>query len=205
MKVLAINGSPRSRGNTYLSLKVVTDTLEKLGVETEILQVGHLDIRGCIACNKCSDGQGCVLADDRFRAWCAKVQEADGLLIGSPVYYSGIAGTLKSFLDRVFYCSDGLRHKVASAVVALRRSGGVATFDQINHYFLLTEMLIAPSFYWNVIHGGAPGEAAKDTEGMTLLENLGQNMAWMLKMQEQTAKTLPPPSQVKREWMNFIR
>lgn len=205
MKVIAINGSPKSKGNTYHGLKTVCDVIEQEGIETEIIHIGKMDIKDCKACGGCSGGH-CVLSNDQFKEIINKIYEADGILLGSPVYYAGISGTMKCFLNRLFYPSGRrLRHKVAASLVVPRRSGGVSSYDQFNHYFLIGELLIAPSYYWNVIHGGSPGEILEDGEGMSILHNLGQNIAWMIKMKEATKETLPPPAAYKREWTNFIR
>lgn len=205
MKVIAINGSPKPQGNTYVALMTVCNELNKQGIETEILHIGNMEIKGCIGCRRCKDHH-CIFSGDELRNIFDCIHEADGLLLGSPVYYSGIAGTMKCFLDRLFYSSQGsLRLKVGASVVAVRRSGGVATFDQLNHYFLISEMLLAPSYYWNVIHGTAPGEVTQDGEGMSVMRNLANNMAWMLKMKASTQSVLPIPDPIPREYTNFVR
>jgi multimeric flavodoxin WrbA len=205
MKVVAINGSPKPRGNTYQSLKIVCDELENQNIETEIIHIGNMDINGCTSCRRCSDGH-CIFSDENLREIVTKVHEADGIILGSPVYYASIAGTMKCFLDRLFYASQGkMRLKVGAAVAVLRRSGGVTTFDQLNNYFLISEMMIAPSFYWNAIHGGAPGEIQEDEEGVSVMKNLANNMAWMLKIKDSTKESVPVPTQIKRSWTNFIR
>lgn len=205
MKVIAINGSPKPKGNTYLALKTVCDELEKQNIETEIIHIGNMELKGCISCGRCKDGH-CHYSDDTLRGIVERIYSADGLLLGSPVYYAGIAGTMKSFLDRLFFASAGkLRLKVGASVAVLRRSGGVATFDQLNNYFLISEMLIAPSYYWNAVHGGAPGEVLQDYEGISVIKNLANNMAWMLKIKEYSKDALPVPVPVERDWTNFIR
>lgn len=205
MKVVAINGSPKPRGNTYLSLKAVCDELEAQTIETEIIHVGNMTLKGCISCGQCKDGY-CRFADDTLTKIVDKIYEADALLIGSPVYYSGIAGTLKCFLDRLFYPSKGrMRLKIGAAVVVLRRSGGVATFDQLNHYFLISDMMIAPSNYWNVIHGALPGEVEQDGEGTAILKDLATNMGWMLQIKEFSKEACPIPAPPARVRTNFIR
>ena len=205
MKVIALNGSPKPKGNTWHALSQVCEVLEKEGVETEILHVGNLDVKGCISCGRCKDGY-CIHSNENLKDMIDKIFAADGLILGSPVYYAGIAGNFKSFLDRLFYAGKGrLRLKVGASIAIPRRSGGVTTFDQLNNYFLISEMLVAPSYYWNVIHGGSPGEILGDTEGLSVLNNLGQNMAWMIKMREATKDTLPAPEAYPRSWMNFIR
>ncbi len=205
MKVIALNGSPKPKGNTWNTLRTVCDVLNKNDIETEILHVGNMEIRGCIACGRCKEGY-CVHSDEVLKEIVDKIYAADGLILGSPVYYAGISGTFKSFLDRLFYASHGkMRLKVGASIAIPRRSGGMTTFDQLNNFFLISEMLIAPSYYWNVIHGGRPGEVLEDTEGMAVLNNLGQNMTWMLQMREATRDTLPHPAPYPRAWMNFIR
>jgi multimeric flavodoxin WrbA len=205
MKVIAINGSPKPKGNTYIALKTVCDELENQGIETEILHVGNMEIKGCIGCGRCSAGH-CVFSDEQMHRIVDKVHAADGLLLGSPVYYASIAGTMKSFLDRLFFPNRGqLRLKVGASIAVPRRSGGVTTFDQLNNYFLISEMMITPSYYWNVIHGGAPGEVTQDGEGMSVLKNLANNMAWMIKVKDYSKNSFPVPNPTPREWTNFIR
>lgn len=205
MKVIAINGSPRQKGNTYLALKTVCDELERKNIETEIFTIGNRNIKGCIACGRCKDGH-CIFYDDELTGIADKIFSADGLLLGSPVYYAGISGTMKSFLDRLFFASQGrLRLKVGAAITVSRRSGEVAVFDQLNHYFLLSEMLVAPSYYWNVIHGGDPGEIYQDEEGMAILKNLANNMAWMLQIKDFSKEAFPIPESYPRSWTNFVR
>ncbi|MDF2942847.1 MAG: hypothetical protein K0S01_1705 [Herbinix sp.] len=205
MKVIAINGSPKPKGNTYLALKTACDELEKQSIETEIIHVGNMEIKGCISCGRCTEGH-CVFSDEKLRGIVDKIHEADGLLLGSPVYYASIAGTMKCFLDRLFYPSRGrMRLKVGAAVAVLRRSGGVTTFDQLNNYFLISEMMVAPSFYWNAVHGAAPGEVFEDAEGISGLKNLANNMAWMLNIKEYSKDSYPVPEPVERAWTNFVR
>lgn len=209
MKAIAINGSPKSKGNTYHSLCAVGNELEAAGINFEILHVGHLSIHGCIACGKCIENRDgkCTISGDDFNSLLPKISAADGLLIGSPVYYSGIAGTMKSFLDRLFFVSGAngnfFRHKVGAAVVAVRRSGGSSTLDALNHYLNYTEMIIATSNYWNIIHGFTPGEVSLDKEGVQIMRVLGKNMAWLMTMKE--ASGITPPKKEEKEIMNFIR
>ncbi len=211
MKVIAINGSPKKEGNTYHALRMVGDEIIAAGIEFEILHIGHKMIHGCLACGKCAvnKDEKCVIKTDDINKWLQQVKEADGFIIGSPVYYAGIAGTMKSFLDRMFYVSGSngglFRHKVAAAVAAVRRSGGSVTFDSLNHYLNNGEMIIATSNYWNVIHGRTPGEANQDLEGMQAMRILGKNMAWLLKMKAATAAAIEPPKKEVKEVTNFIR
>jgi multimeric flavodoxin WrbA len=211
MKVIAINGSPKKEGNTYQALQMVGAELAAAGIEFEILHIGHKLIHGCTACGKCAvnKDEKCVLKTDDLNFWIQQMKAADGIIIGSPVHYSGIAGTMKSFLDRAFYVagSNGglFRHKVAAAVVALRRTGGSATLDSLYHYLTYSEMIIATSCYWNVIHGRIAGEVGQDVEGVQIMRVLGKNMAWLLKMKEATSGSIEPPLKEKKEVTNFIR
>jgi len=205
MKVIAINGSPKVKGNTYLALKTVCDELEAHNIETEIIHVGHMELKGCIACNRCNEGH-CVFSNDDLREIVNKIHAADGLILGSPVYYAGIAGTMKSFLDRLFYpLQDQLRLKVGASVAVVRRSGGMTTFDQLNHYFLISEMMITPSFYWNVAHGTIPGDVSSDFEAISVLKNLANNMSWMLNIKDYSKNAFPLPDSEPRSITNFIR
>ncbi len=211
MKVVAFNGSPRKEGNTYQAIKIVTGELEKAGIETEIIHVGHKAIRGCIACGKCIENRDekCSFTGDDVNEWIQKIKSADGVIFGSPVYYAGVNGTMKAFLDRAFYVANAngglFRHKVGAAVVALRRSGGVSTFDQLNHYLAFSEMLIPSANYWNVIHGTLPGEALQDEEGLQIMRVLGKNMAWLLKLVEKGRGVVEEPAMEPKTKMNFIR
>ena len=209
MKVVAFNGSPRKEGNTYHAIKMVAEELEKEGIEVEIVQVGDKAIRGCMGCNGCMKNRDekCVIAGDEVNAWIQKMKAADGIIIGSPVHYAAIGGAMKSFLDRAFYVANlgFLRHKVGGAVVAVRRSGGVTTFNQLNNYLNYTEMLIPGTNYWNVIHGFAPGEARQDAEGCQIMRVLGQNMAWLLKLVEHGKGAVVEPAGERKILTNFVR
>ncbi len=204
MKVIAINGSPRANGNTYTALKKVTDVLEENGIETEIIHIGNKNIAGCKGCAACVKLGKCVQDGDCVNETALKLAEADGMLIGSPVYYAGINGTLKCFLDRVFYTSASkFRFKVGAPVVVLRRGGAIHVYDTINSYFGISEMIQVPAVYWNAVHGAAPGEAAQDAEGMQIMESIGRNMAYILKMKEQSS--VKPPEPLQKIKTNFIR
>lgn len=208
MKVIAINGSPKENGNTYHAIKMVADELEKQGISTEIIHIGNKTIRGCLACGGCAQNKNekCVI-NDEVNEIIQKMKAADGILIGSPVYYASIAGTMKCFLDRAFYvagANGGLyRHKAGASVVAVRRSGEVATFDHLNHYFTLGEMFMASSNYWNVIHGRLPGEVLQDEEGVQIMRVLGKNMGFLIKQLKN--KTVALPEQEAKIMTNFIR
>jgi len=211
MKVIAINGSPKKKGNTFLALNMVGNEIKASGIEFEILHIGHKMIHGCTACGKCAvnKDEKCIIKTDELNQWIQRIKEADGIIIGSPVYYAGIPGTMKSFLDRLFYVSGSngglFRQKVAAAVVAVRRTGGSVTFDSLNHYLTYNEMIIATSNYWNVIHGRDAGEVDKDGEGKQIMRVLGKNMTWLLKMKETTAGMIELPKKEKKEYTNFIR
>ena len=202
MKVLLINGSPRKDGNTAIALNEMIKVFEKEGIETEIIHIGHKDIRGCIACGKCRQLGKCVF-DDIVAEAGEKLAQADGLVVGSPVYYASANGTVTSFMDRLFYSNRGdLRMKVGASVAVARRGGQTTTFDQLNKYFTISGMPVASGQYWNSVHGGAPGEAAQDLEGLQTMRTLGQNMAWMLKNMENGAEH---PEYEKRLRTDFIR
>ena len=210
MKVLAFNGSPRGEGNTCHAIKMVIAELESEGIEAEIIQVGNKAIRGCTACGRCRENQDecCVLLGDEVNSWIQKMKHADGLILGSPVHFSGMAGAMKSFLDRAFYVSgvngNLLRHKVGTAVVAVRRSGGLPTFQQLNNFLLYSEMLLPTSNYWNVLHGTQPGEALQDLEGVQIMRVLGRNMAWLMKLVEYGKDRVLPPPRENKTFMSFI-
>ena len=181
MKVLILNGSPRSEGNTAISLKELAATLEAEGVETETIQVGDQDIRGCMACGACSKLGKCVY-DDSVNDIAAKFEDADGLIVASPVYYASANATLIACLDRLFYSSKfDKTMKVGARVVIARRGGCSATFDELNKYFTICGMPVCSSQYWNSVHGRAPGDATQDTEGLQTMRTLARNMAFLMK------------------------
>jgi len=208
MHVVAINGSPKAEGNTYISIKIVTDELEKQGISTEIIHIGNKNIRGCIACGGCAKNKNekCVI-DDEVNAAIQKMKAADGIIIGSPVYYASIAGTMKCFLDRAFYvagANGGLfRNKVGASIAVARRSGELATFDHLNHYFLIAESFLASSNYWNATHGRLPGDVLKDEEGVQIMRVLGKNMGYLL--QQLNNSPLPLPEKEAKIMTSFIR
>lgn len=210
MKVVAFNGSPKKEGNTYYALKVVAEELVKEGIEVEIVHVGDKIIRGCLACNMCAKNKNerCII-DDEVNDWIQKMKNADGIILGSPVHYASIAATMKAFLDRAFYVASAngglFRHKVGAAVVTVRRSGGVTTFDQLNNYLNYSEMLIPTSNYWNVIHGARPGEIMQDDEGVQILRILGKNMAWLMKLIDNGKEKVKEPEKERKIVTNFIR
>jgi multimeric flavodoxin WrbA len=190
---------------------MVTAELEAAGIETEIVTVGDQAIRGCIACGMCAKNRDekCVLSGDEVNTWIQQIKGADGVLLGSPVHYAALSGAMKSFLDRAFYVAGmngGLfRHKVGAALVAVRRSGGIPAWEQLNNFLMYSEMLIPTSNYWNVIHGRMPGEVAQDEEGVQIMRVLGKNMAWLLQLVEHGKGAVTPPAQEKKAYMHFIR
>lgn len=205
-KVLMINGSPHEFGCTYTALKEVADTLEKNGVETEILYLGIKPVAGCIACGKCGQTGRCVFNDQVNRVL-EKLAEYQGIVVGSPVYFAGPTGQICAFLDRLFYCGgDRMKGKVAAAVVSCRRGGATAAFDRLNKYFTISNMHVAGSQYWNQIHGKTPAQAVKDLEGLQTMRTLGQNMAWFIKsIAAGEAAGLAAPEYEKTQITNFIR
>lgn len=211
MKVVAFNGSPKKEGNTYHAIRTVADELEKQGIEVEIIHIGNKVIRGCMACNGCARNQNeeCVMKNDEVNVWIQKMKEADGIILGSPTHYSAIAGTMKSFLDRAFYVASvnqGLfRHKVGVSVVADRRSGGIPVFDQLNNFLLYSEMIVPSSNYWNVAYGTDPKEVKEDAEGMQIMQVLGQNMAWLMKVMEAGKPLVEENPREEKVFTNFIR
>ena len=211
MQVLAFNGSPKAEGNTFHALKMVAHELENEGIATQIIHVGDKAIRGCVACNQCraNRNEQCVLPGDEVNEWLQKMKRADGILLGSPVHYAGVGATMKCFLDRAFYVSGAnggmLRHKVGAGLVAVRRSGGLPAFQQLNNYLCYAEMLLPTANYWNVIHGAAPGEVAQDVEGLQIMRLLGKNMAYLLKLVENGRGRIAPPQAEIKAAMSFVR
>ena len=180
-KVLLINGSPHPNGCTAAALKEMIPVLEREGIETELIHIGNRDIRGCISCNSCSKTGKCVFSDP-VNEIAPKFEAADGLVIGSPVYYGSPNGTLLSFLDRLFYSTSFSKHmKVGAAVVSARRGGNTASFDVLNKYFTISGMPVASSTYWNQVHGFTAADVAKDLEGLQTMRNLAANMAFLIR------------------------
>ena len=185
MKVLLINGSPHKKGNTFLALSEAAKTLEQQGIETEVVQIGVKAVRGCIACGQCRVKQlgRCVFDDDVCNRIVEKLDDADALIVGSPVYFASPNGTLLSLLDRLFYSNlhTDWTMKVGASVSIARRGGATTTMDVLNNYFLKTNMPVVPSQYWSIAHGTDPGEVVRDEEGMQTMRQLGLNMAFMIK------------------------
>ena len=205
MKVLMVNGSPRPEGNTYAALQEMEKIFREEGIETEILNIGSKDIRGCIACGSCAKNGKCVF-DDMVNEAAPKFAECDGLVVGSPVYYASANATLIAFLDRLFY-STGFDKtmKVGASVVAARRGGLSATFDELNKYFTISGMPVASSQYWNSIHGRTPGEAKEDGEGFQTMRVLARNMAFLMKSIALGKEKYGLPKKEERVSTHFIR
>ena len=188
MKVIAINGSPRPGGNTQFALTQVKNVLQEEGISCEIIQVGGKHIRGCMNCKQCviQKNEQCALAQDDVNDILQQMKQADGIIIAAPVYYSGIAGTMKCLLDRIFTVSDAndnlFRHKIGAALVAVRRTGGTMTLNGLNQYLQTAEMIIPSSKDWNIIYGRQVGDAEHDTEGIQVMQTLGRNMANAMKL-----------------------
>ena len=181
MKVVMINSSPHEHGCTYTALNEIAQELARNDVESEIIHIGNEAIHGCIACAKCRQLGHCVF-DDAVNRVAPKLIEADGIIFGTPVYYAGISGQLKSFLDRMFFCNARkLSYKPAAAIVSARRGGCTATFDDVTKYFTINCMPVVSSQYWNQVHGATAQDVLKDEEGLQIMRTLGRNMAWLLK------------------------
>ena len=205
MKVLMINGSPRVNGNTAIALDEMKNIFEAEGVDVEIVQVGQLPVRGCVACVRCAELGKCVF-DDVVNELAAKFEEADGLVVASPVYYASANATLIAVLDRLFYSSKFSKTmKVGASVVCARRGGCSATFDELNKYFTISGMPVASSQYWNSIHGREPGQAGLDEEGKQTMRVLARNMTFLMKSIALGKEAFGPPETEERAWTHFIR
>lgn len=205
MKVLLLNGSPHKNGTTAAALGEVAKTLNEEGVETEIIQVGHLKLNGCLGCYACTDLGKCVI-DDQVNMIAEKFKAADGLIVGSPVHYAAPAGTLICLLDRLFYSARfDKRDKIGAAVVCARRGGCTASFDVLNKYFTISGMPVATSIYWNQVHGASAEDASLDEEGMQTMRALGRNAAFLMKSIALGKEKYGLPEVEKRLRTNFIR
>ena len=206
MKVLLFNGSPKANGNTAFALSQMAEVFAAEGVETEIIQVGSQLIRGCIGCGSCYKCGQCVF-DDLVNEVAAKLDTADGIVVGSPVYYASPNGTLISFLDRLFYSTGKIDKtmKVGTAVVCARRGGCTAAFDVLNKYFTISNMPVASGSYWNMIHGGKPVEAAQDLEGIRTVRNAAKNMTFLMRSIAMGKETIGLPEPEPKVFTNFIR
>ena len=205
MNVLMINGSPRAHGNTEIALKEMEKIFSKNGIESEIVQIGSKDIRGCIAFNSCGKTGKCVF-DDVVNELAPKFEAADGLVIGSPVYYASANATLVAFLTRLFYSTHfDKTMKVGVSVVIARRGGCSATFDELNKYFTISGMPVASSQYWNSVYGRTPGQAVQDLEGLQTMRTLAQNMAFLMKGIALAKEKYGLPEKEERQATHFIR
>ena len=205
MKVLLLNGSPHAKGSTYTALHEMETVFHRQGIETELIQVGHLPVRGCIACGGCRKAGKCVF-DDIVNTLAPKFQEADGLVVGSPVYYASANGTLVSVLQRLFY-STGFDKtmKVGAAVASARRGGLTATFDELNKFFTISGMPVASGQYWNGIHGNNAAEACQDAEGLQMMHTLAANMAFLMEAIARERTSAGLPEKEPKTFTNFIR
>lgn len=205
MKVLMINGSPRTQGNTSLLLSEMEQVFHQEGIKTSTLQVGHLDIRGCLACNSCWRTGKCVL-EDTVNEFAGVFEACDGLVIGSPVYYASANSTLTAFLDRLFYSTRfDKTMKVGASIAVARRGGCTATFDQLNKYFTIAGMPIASSQYWNMAHGASAGEVKEDLEGLQTMRTLARNMSFLIKSIQLGKQAYGLPEKESPARTNFIR
>ena len=205
MKVLLLNGSPRANGNTALALKEMADIFARSGVEAEIIHVGNQTIRGCVACGGCRKLGKCVF-DDLVNETAEKFAQADGIVAASPVYYASANATLVAYLQRMFYSTRFPKTmKVGASVTVARRGGCSSTFDELNKFFTISGMPVASSQYWNSVHGGAPGEAAQDAEGLQTMRTLARNMVFLMKSIQLGKEAFGLPEREPGQWTNFIR
>ncbi|MCR5327892.1 MAG: flavodoxin family protein [Saccharofermentans sp.] len=205
MKVLIINGSPRKDGNTSIALDEMVKIFEAEGVEAEVVQIGNRNVRGCIACGTCHEKGKCVF-DDVVNELSPKFEEADGLVVASPVYYASANATLIACLDRLFYSTHfDKTMKVGASVVCARRGGLTATFDELNKYFTISGMPVASSQYWNGVHGREKGEAAEDLEGLQTMRTLARNMTFLMKSIALGKEKYGLPETEEHQWTHFIR
>ena len=205
MKVLLLNGSPHAKGNTAAALEEMLPIFQEAGIETELVQVGHLPIRGCIGCQSCYRTGKCAI-DDIVNDLAVKLQEADGLVIGSPVYYASANSTLTAVLDRLFYSTRFPKTmKVGASIAVARRGGCSATFDQLNKYFTISGMPVAAGQYWNSVHGARFGEAAEDLEGLQGMRTLANNMLFLMRSIALGKEKFGLPEAEKTVRTNFIR
>ncbi len=205
MKVLIINGSPRKDGNTSIAIREMEKIFAESGVEFETMQIGDQDIRGCKACGACKKLGRCIF-NDAVNEAAPKFEEADGLVIASPVYYASANGTLISFMDRLFQSAPiDKTMKVGASIAVARRGGCSATFDELNKYFTIAGMPVASSQYWNSVHGGAKGDAEQDLEGLQTMRTLARNMVFLMRSIELGKEKYGLPEKEEHAWTNFIR
>lgn len=206
MNVLLINGSPHAKGCTYTALSEVAGQLNKNGIETTFFHIGKGPIQECTACGACAKTGLCVFRNDPANECIELLKRADGVVVGSPVYYAGPTGAVCSLLNRMFFLKDdSYAGKPAAAVVSCRRGGASAAFDRLNKYFTIANMPVVSSQYWNAVHGNSPEEVRQDAEGLQIMRTLGRNMAWMLKSIETAKSSVPAPEREEWTHTNFIR
>ena len=208
MKVLMLNGSPHEKGCTYTALMEVAGELEKAGIQTEIMHVGGDLVHGCMGCGACSKLGRCIYSQDKVNEAVEKMKESQGLIVGSPVHYASAGGAVTSFLDRFFYSGGAYAaHKPAAAVASARRAGTTATLDQLNKYFMISQMPVVSSQYRNMVHGGGPEDVKKEEEGLQIMRVLGRNMAWLLQSIEagKASGIAVPDMEKEKKRTNFIR
>lgn len=205
MKVLLLNGSPKANGNTAIALKEMEKVFLAEGIETEIIHVGNKDIRGCVACVSCYQTGKCAI-DDVVNEIAPKLEEADGLVVGSPVYYASANATLVALLQRLFYSTHfDKTMKVGASVAIARRGGCSSTFDELNKFFTISGMPVASSQYWNSVHGGAPGQVNEDAEGLQTMRVLAKNMTFLMKSIALGKEQFGLPEKERKQFTNFIR
>lgn len=205
MNVLMINGSPRKESNVQIALDEMTSIFEQEGIEVELVRLGTQEVRGCVACNACSETGKCVF-DDIVNEVATKFEAADGLVVASPVYYASANGSIVSLLDRLFYSTHfDKTMKVGASVACARRGGTTATHDELNKYFTICGMPIASGQYWNAVHGAAPGQASQDLEGLQQMRTLARNMAFLMKCIALGREQFGLPEREEGIFFNFIR
>ncbi len=206
MNVLLINGSPHKNGCTHTALSIVAAKLNEQGIETNIVHIGNKPVQGCLGCDKCLRTGLCIFDNDPVNECIGLAKKADGLVVGSPVYYAAPNGALCAFLDRMFFSKNKpYAYKPAAAVVSCRRGGASAAFDRLNKYFTISSMPVVSSQYWNAVHGNTPDEVMQDKEGLQIMRTLGANMAWLIKCIDAAKAAVPYPQPEKSERTNFIR
>ncbi len=212
MRIVAINGSTKNKGNTRSALEIMGDVFSQKGYDYEIINLGAKPISGCLGCGGCRKNQDCkcVLTDaEVVNEGIAAMKDAGAIIIASPVHFSNMSGVMKSFLDRAFMVSGAngglFRYKVGASVVAVRRTGGAATYSALNYFLSISEMIIATSSYWSVIHGHQPDEVNQDAEGVQTLKQLAENVSWLVQMIEATKDVVEKPERLEKVWTNFVR
>lgn len=206
MRVLLVNGSPHRQGCTFTALSEVARILEQEGVESEIFHIGSGAVHGCTACGQCRDTGRCIFTGDTVNEGIERFKQADGIVVGSPVYYAAPNGALCAWLDRVFFLkSTPYFFKPAAAVVSCRRGGASAAFDRLNKYFTIARMPVVSSQYWNAVHGNTPDEVRRDLEGLQIMRTLARNLAWLLKCIDHARGAVPYPEIEPPVATNFIR